>query len=158
MLEKGETDMQLSTFIMISEAVGLKFVLTYWIRWCKYSSNYWSYESLRKKLKKSWKRFGGKGKKRTFATRFGKGLFRASPRQEKVLKKLEKKFAGYEKVRTFAVRAVQKTGIAENEKDHWQDWEEQVQASTETRICNRLRIREALISWKKEIERSGESS
>ena len=29
MLEKGETDMQLSTFIMISEAVGLKFVLTY---------------------------------------------------------------------------------------------------------------------------------
>ena len=33
MLEKGETDMQLSTFIMISEAVGLKFVLTYWIRW-----------------------------------------------------------------------------------------------------------------------------
>lgn len=30
MLEKGETDMQLSTFIMISEAVGLKFALTYW--------------------------------------------------------------------------------------------------------------------------------
>ena len=29
MLEKGETDMQLSTFIMISEALGLKFVLTY---------------------------------------------------------------------------------------------------------------------------------
>ncbi len=29
MLEKGETDMQLSTFIMISEAVGLKFSLTY---------------------------------------------------------------------------------------------------------------------------------
>lgn len=29
MLEKGETDMQLSTFIMISDAVGLKFVLTY---------------------------------------------------------------------------------------------------------------------------------
>ena len=29
MLEKGETDMQLSTFIMISEAVGLKFALTY---------------------------------------------------------------------------------------------------------------------------------
>ena len=29
MLEKGETDMQLSTFIMMSEAVGLKFVLTY---------------------------------------------------------------------------------------------------------------------------------
>ena len=29
-LEKGETDMQLSTFILISEAVGLKFVLTYW--------------------------------------------------------------------------------------------------------------------------------
>ena len=28
MLEKGETDMQLSTFIMISEAVGLKFALT----------------------------------------------------------------------------------------------------------------------------------
>ncbi len=28
-LEKGETDMQLSTFIMISEAVGLKFTLTY---------------------------------------------------------------------------------------------------------------------------------
>ena len=28
MPEKGETDMQLSTFIMISEAVGLKFVLT----------------------------------------------------------------------------------------------------------------------------------
>ena len=27
MLEKGETDMQLSTFIMISEAVGLKIVL-----------------------------------------------------------------------------------------------------------------------------------
>ena len=30
MLEKGETDMQLSTFIMMSEAVGLKFALTYW--------------------------------------------------------------------------------------------------------------------------------
>ena len=29
MLEKGETDMQLSTFIMISEAVGLKLTLTY---------------------------------------------------------------------------------------------------------------------------------
>ena len=29
MAEKGETDMQLSTFIMISEAVGLKFVLTH---------------------------------------------------------------------------------------------------------------------------------
>ena len=29
MLEKGETDMQLSTFIMISEAVGLKLSLTY---------------------------------------------------------------------------------------------------------------------------------
>ena len=29
MLEKGETDMQLSTFIMISEAVGLKISLTY---------------------------------------------------------------------------------------------------------------------------------
>ncbi len=29
MLEKGETDMQLSTFIMISEAVGLRFALTY---------------------------------------------------------------------------------------------------------------------------------
>lgn len=29
MLEKGETDMQLSTFIMISEIVGLKFALTY---------------------------------------------------------------------------------------------------------------------------------
>ena len=29
MLEKGETDMQLSTFIMISEAVGLKLALTY---------------------------------------------------------------------------------------------------------------------------------
>ena len=29
MLEKGETDMQLSTFIMISEAVGLKFALSY---------------------------------------------------------------------------------------------------------------------------------
>jgi DNA-binding XRE family transcriptional regulator len=28
MLEKGETDMQLSTFIMISEALGLKFALT----------------------------------------------------------------------------------------------------------------------------------
>ncbi len=28
MLEKGETDMQLSTFIMISEAVGLSFKLT----------------------------------------------------------------------------------------------------------------------------------
>jgi hypothetical protein len=30
MLEKGETDMQLSTFIMIADAVGLKFALTYW--------------------------------------------------------------------------------------------------------------------------------
>ena len=29
MLEKGETDMQLSTFIMIAEAVGLKLALTY---------------------------------------------------------------------------------------------------------------------------------
>ena len=29
MLEKGEKDMQLSTFIMMSEAVGLKFALTY---------------------------------------------------------------------------------------------------------------------------------
>ncbi|MCF0207835.1 MAG: helix-turn-helix transcriptional regulator [Bacteroidaceae bacterium] len=29
MLEKGETDMQLSTFLMISDAVGLKFALTY---------------------------------------------------------------------------------------------------------------------------------
>ena len=29
MLEKGETDMQLSTFIMLSEAVGLKVALTY---------------------------------------------------------------------------------------------------------------------------------
>lgn len=29
MLEKGETDMQLSTFILISEAVGLRFALTY---------------------------------------------------------------------------------------------------------------------------------
>lgn len=29
MLEKGETDMQLSTFLMISEAVGLRFTLTY---------------------------------------------------------------------------------------------------------------------------------
>ena len=29
MLERGETDMQLSTFIMMSEAVGLKFALTY---------------------------------------------------------------------------------------------------------------------------------
>ncbi len=28
-LERGETDMQLSTFILISEAVGLKFALTY---------------------------------------------------------------------------------------------------------------------------------
>lgn len=28
-LEKGETDMQLSTFILISEAVGLKLALTY---------------------------------------------------------------------------------------------------------------------------------
>ena len=28
-IEKGETDMQLSTFIMMSEAVGLKFALTY---------------------------------------------------------------------------------------------------------------------------------
>ena len=30
MLEKGETDLQLSTFIMMSEAVGLKFALIYW--------------------------------------------------------------------------------------------------------------------------------
>ena len=29
LLEKGETDMQLSTFLMISEAVGLKVVLNY---------------------------------------------------------------------------------------------------------------------------------
>lgn len=29
LLEKGETDMQLSTFIMISEAVGLKIILSY---------------------------------------------------------------------------------------------------------------------------------
>lgn len=29
LLEKGETDMQLSTFIMISEAVGLKLTLSY---------------------------------------------------------------------------------------------------------------------------------
>ena len=29
LLEKGETDMQLSTFIMISEAVGLKMSLSY---------------------------------------------------------------------------------------------------------------------------------
>ena len=29
MLERGEIDMQLSTFIMMSEAVGLKFALTY---------------------------------------------------------------------------------------------------------------------------------
>jgi ribosome-binding protein aMBF1 (putative translation factor) len=29
LLEKGETDMQLSTFIMISEALGLKFALTF---------------------------------------------------------------------------------------------------------------------------------
>jgi len=28
MLERGETDMQLSTFIMISEALGLKFAMT----------------------------------------------------------------------------------------------------------------------------------
>lgn len=28
-IEKGETDMQLSTFIMMSEAVGLHFALTY---------------------------------------------------------------------------------------------------------------------------------
>ncbi len=28
MLEKGETDMQLSTFILISEALGLRFALT----------------------------------------------------------------------------------------------------------------------------------
>ncbi|MDR2912196.1 MAG: helix-turn-helix domain-containing protein [Alistipes sp.] len=28
MLERGETDMQLSTFIMISDALGLKFALT----------------------------------------------------------------------------------------------------------------------------------
>ncbi len=30
MLEKGETDMQLSTFIMMSEALGLKISLTYY--------------------------------------------------------------------------------------------------------------------------------
>lgn len=29
MLEKGETDMQLSTFLMITEAVGLRFSLTH---------------------------------------------------------------------------------------------------------------------------------
>ncbi|MBO4557211.1 MAG: helix-turn-helix transcriptional regulator [Bacteroidales bacterium] len=29
LIERGETDMQLSTFIMMSEAVGLHFVLTY---------------------------------------------------------------------------------------------------------------------------------
>lgn len=29
LLEKGKTDMQLSTFIMISEAVGLKIILSY---------------------------------------------------------------------------------------------------------------------------------
>ena len=29
LLEKGETDMQLSTFLMISEAVGLKVALNY---------------------------------------------------------------------------------------------------------------------------------
>ncbi len=29
LLEKGETDMQLSTFIMISDVLGLKFALTY---------------------------------------------------------------------------------------------------------------------------------
>ncbi len=29
LIEKGETDMQLSTFIMISEALGLHFALTY---------------------------------------------------------------------------------------------------------------------------------
>jgi ribosome-binding protein aMBF1 (putative translation factor) len=29
LLEKGETDMQLSTFIMISETLGLKFALTF---------------------------------------------------------------------------------------------------------------------------------
>ncbi len=29
LIERGETDMQLSTFIMISEAVGLRFFLTY---------------------------------------------------------------------------------------------------------------------------------
>lgn len=29
MLEKGETDMQLSTFIMIADAVGVNFALTY---------------------------------------------------------------------------------------------------------------------------------
>ena len=29
MLERGETDMQLSTFLMISEAVGLRLALTY---------------------------------------------------------------------------------------------------------------------------------
>lgn len=28
-LEKGETDMQLSTFLMIAEALGLRFALTY---------------------------------------------------------------------------------------------------------------------------------
>ncbi len=29
LIERGETDMQLSTFIMMSEAVGLRFFLTY---------------------------------------------------------------------------------------------------------------------------------
>ena len=29
LIERGETDMQLSTFIMMSEAVGLHFVLSY---------------------------------------------------------------------------------------------------------------------------------
>lgn len=29
LIERGETDMQLSTFIMMSEAVGLRFLLTY---------------------------------------------------------------------------------------------------------------------------------
>ncbi len=29
LIERGETDMQLSTFIMMSEAVGLRFALTY---------------------------------------------------------------------------------------------------------------------------------
>lgn len=29
LIERGETDMQLSTFLMISEAVGLRFALTY---------------------------------------------------------------------------------------------------------------------------------
>ena len=45
-----------------------------------------------------------------------KGCLELLRGRKKFLKKLEEKFAGYEKVRTFAVRAVQKTGIAENEK------------------------------------------